>query len=263
MNTTIAKQLGYSPYFIERGRHPSLTLDIDVATRQQREAPENTKEFVYRMWVLDDTLRERRQAIDIWHAKHADQRRRHVDERIKVGAYVWLSTKDITLPWDKDRRTKKLRQLYYGPFEVLEQTSPVSFRLRLPDASNLFPIFHANLLLPASDVERHGKRRTPLPAVSKEDNTYEVEGILAKRVGSGDKTEYLVHWKSYHYEEATWEPVANLKGCNDLLLKFEAKYGHEQLQHAGTPISAKRATEITRAANKKKRRTQGDTDLSS
>jgi hypothetical protein len=112
-------------------------------------------------------------------------------------------------------------------------------------------------------VERHGKRRTPLPAVSTKDNTYEVEGILAKRVGSGDKTEYLVHWKSYHYEEATWEPVANLKGCNDLLLKFEAKYGHEQLQHAGTPVSAKRATEIARATNKKKRRTQGDPDLSS
>ena len=259
MNTTIAAQLGYSPYFIERGRQPSLPLDVDVATRQNREPPENTKDFTYRIWVLDDTLRERRQAIDIWRAKHADQRRRHVDERIQVGSMVWLSTKDITLPWDKERRTKKLRQQYYGPFEVLQQTSPVSFRLKLPEASHLFPIFHANLLLPASDVNRHGERRQPLPAVSPEDSTYEVEGILAKRVTNGGKTEYLVHWKSYLYEEATWEPEANLSGCSDLLLKFEAKYGHDQLQHAGTPVSTKRALEIAKEANKKKRKNANTT----
>ena len=259
MNTTIAAQLGYSPYFIERGRQPSLPLDVDVATRQNREPPENTKDFTYRIWVLDDTLRERRQAIDIWRAKHADQRRRHVDERIQVGSMVWLSTKDITLPWDKERRTKKLRQQYYGPFEVLQQTSPVSFRLKLPEASHLFPIFHANLLLPASDVNRHGERRQPLPAVSPEDSTYEVEGILAKRVTNGGKTEYLVHWKSYLYEEATWEPETNLNGCNDLLLKFEAKYGHDQLQHAGTPVSTKRALEIAKEASKKKRKNANTT----
>ena len=232
-----------------------MPLDRDVAIRQQRQAPRNAEDFLYRIWALDDTIREKRRQIDLWRAKHVDQRRRHIDERITVGGLVWLSTNDITLPWDKERRTKKLRQQFYGPFEVLQQTSPVSFKLRLPKASNLFPIFHANLLLPASDVDMHGQRRKPLPVVSQEDNTYEVESILAKRKTAGGQVEYLVHWKSYLYEEATWEPQANLDGCHDLVLKFEAKYGDHEPQAQAVPSRAKRSTVSTSTASNKKRRT--------
>jgi len=253
INTAISPHLGFSPYFIERGRHPSLPLDRDVTTRQQRQTPEKTEDFVLRMWMLDDQLRERRRHVDLWHSQNADQRRRHVDERIKVGGLVWLSTNDITLPWDKERRTKKLRQKYYGPFEVLQQTSPVSFRLRLPDTSNLFPIFHANLLLPASDVDMHGSTRRTLPALSSEDNTYEVESILARRVTGGGKEEYLVHWKSYLYEEATWEPRDNLDGCKDLIDKFDATYGDE-LPHQHEAPKAKRNRLQDGADDNKRRR---------
>ena len=198
--------------------------------------------------------------MDLWAAKGADQRRRHVDERIRVGAMVWLSTNDITLPWDKERRTKKLRQKYYGPFEVLQQTSPVSFKLRLPAQSNLFPIFHANLLLPATDVDMHGKKRQALPAVSIEDNTYEVESILAKRRTNGGKVEYLVHWKSYLYEEATWEPTAHLTGCMDLVRRYEAKYGDDEAQEQAIPTATKRARTQQEPQHGKKRRTTTTSD---
>jgi hypothetical protein len=43
------------------------------------------------------------------------------------------------------------------------------------------------------------------------------------------------------------------------LLKFEAKYGHDQLQHAGTPVSTKRALEIAKEASKKKRKNANTT----
>ena len=66
-------------------------------------------------------------------------------------------------------------------------------------------------------------RREPLPAVSPEDNTYEVDTILASRETKGGRKEYLVHWKGYLYEEATWEPERNLEGSADLLRKFHAK----------------------------------------
>ena len=141
---------------------------------------------------------------------------------------AWLSTNGITLPWDKHRRTKKFRQKWYGPFEILEQTSPVSFKLNLPATSNIHPIFHANLIKPASDVNMHGKRREPLPAVSPEDNTYEVDTILATRTTKGGKKEYLIHWKGYLYEEATWEPEENLKGSERLLNKFIIKMNNTQ-----------------------------------
>ena len=67
------------------------------------------------------------------------------------------------------------------------------------------------------------------------------------------------HAVAYMYEEATWEPETNLNGCTDLLLKFEAKYGHDHLQHAGTPVSTKRALEIAKEASKKKRKNANTT----
>ena len=178
--------------------------------------------------MLDDQVRERIQVAKDRDSKYGNQKRRDTDGQIKVGEYVWLSTEGITMPWDKERRTKKLRQTYYGPFEVLLQTSPASFQLKLPSQSNIFPVFHANLLKPASSVDMRGRAREPLPALSIEDNTYEVESILAKRTTAGKKTQYLVHWKSYLYEEATWEPLENLGGCAALVHKFEAKLAREQ-----------------------------------
>ena len=80
----------------------------------------------------------------------------------------------------------------------------------------------------ASDVNMHGKRREPLPAVSPEDNTYEVDTILASRETKDGKLEYLVHWKGYLFEEATWEPQRNLQGSAELLRKYHAKHGDNE-----------------------------------
>ena len=213
------------------------------------DAPENMKSFVDRIWILDDELRERRRAVDSWMETHANQRRRIVDEQLRVGKLAWLSTDGITLPWDKHRRTKKFRQKWYGPFEILEQTSPVSFKLNLPKTSNIHPIFHANLIKPATDVNMHGKRREPLPAVSPEDNTYEVDTILASRETKDGKLEYLVHWKGYLFEEATWEPEGNLKGSAELLRKYHAKQGESSSATVTTELDEHQSVDFDESDN--------------
>ena len=106
----------------------------------------------------------------------------------------------------------------------------------------------------------HGKKRQALPAVSIEDNTYEVESILAKRRTNGGKIEYLVHWKSYLYEEATWEPTANLTGCMDLVRRYEAKYGDDEAQEQVVPTASKRAGTQKEPQHGKKRRTTSTSD---
>ena len=110
------------------------------------------------------------------------------------------------MPWDRHRPSNKLKAKFYGPFEILEQTSPVTFRLKLPATVNIHPIFHAGLL----KAHNGTGRSVPMPAPDKE-GEYEIEKILGHRRRRDGKRVYLVKWKGYTYEESTWEPAAHFK----------------------------------------------------
>ena len=115
-------------------------------------------------------------------------------------------------------------------------------------------------VLPESEINTPHPEQADL--VSSEDNTYEVESILAKRRTNGGKVEYLVHWKSYLlvYEEATWEPTAHLTGCMDLVRRYEAKYGDDEAQEQAIPTATKRARTQQEPQHGKKRRTTTTSD---
>ena len=54
-----------------------------------------------------------------------------------------------------------------------------------------------------------------------QDPIFEVKDILNSR-GSRKDEEPLVHWKVLPASAATWEPLAYLGGCKDLLMAFRA-----------------------------------------
>ena len=59
-----------------------------------------------------------------------------------------------------------------------------------------------------------------------EGEEYEVDEILNKRVAKGSgsaksRTEYLVSWKGFPRDDATWEPMANLEGSAELISAYE------------------------------------------
>ncbi|KAH8913915.1 hypothetical protein BT69DRAFT_1233764, partial [Atractiella rhizophila] len=131
----------------------------------------------------------------------------------KEGDYAWLSTKNLRLR----RPSRKLDDLWIGPFRINEVVSPVAFRLGLPDSmSRIHPVFHSSLLKPwLSDT-------TP-SAISSQEEEQEVQQILEVR---GNK--YLVHWAGEHHSEATWEPKENLTNCKELLDEFWARGKREK-----------------------------------
>ena len=52
------------------------------------------------------------------------------------------------------------------------------------------------------------------------EDLYEIERILDKRKSNKGKTEYLVQWKGYGREDATWEPEQHLVNCEECMHDF-------------------------------------------
>ncbi len=73
-------------------------------------------------------------------------RHRHPGPEYTPGQWAWLATRDIRLRLP----CKKLSPRYVGPFQILRQITPVSFRLDLPANYSIAPTFHVSLLKPAA-----------------------------------------------------------------------------------------------------------------
>ena len=209
INNLEARSTGFSPFFIERGRDPLIPLDRDRALESMAPQREDTQTFLERIWDIESQVTEKLMKAKEHQAQFFDKHKSRPATVFEVGDEVWLSTKGITMPWDKDRKSKKLTARFYGPFEVLRQTSPVTYELKLPAASNIHPIFHVSLLKIATQLK--GFKAPKLPDGDNKDE-YEVESILAHRSLQGGKKKYLVKWKGYTFEECTWEPQANFNG---------------------------------------------------
>ncbi|KAL0153009.1 hypothetical protein M9458_051679, partial [Cirrhinus mrigala] len=120
------------------------------------------------------------------------------------GQWVWLSTRDLRLRLP----CKKLSPRYVGPFKIIKQITPVSFRLELADDYRISPTFHVSLLKPAGDPEGvedldEAASQGPPPVVDGSEEVYRVNTILDSRRRRG-QLQYLVDWEGFGPEERSW-----------------------------------------------------------
>ena len=211
----------HSPFFLNYRRHPrkgieplpNLTVPA-VETLLKNMTSARDKASV--------ALKEAAERMKIQYDKNKQQARQY-----KKGDKVYINAEHLPT----QRASKKLDQKYYGPYEVVEAVGPSAYRIRIPVSWRTYNVFNEILLKPY-----HAPRYPHQKAIEKEkrneqegeatENEYEVEDLLDSRIsrkGRG-RLEYLVKWKNYPREDASWEPKENLTNAQEIVDEFHKKF---------------------------------------
>ncbi|GBG77426.1 hypothetical protein CBR_g23875 [Chara braunii] len=127
------------------------------------------------------------------------------------------------------------KQTRFASFDVLQvvgsdtASSPVSLRVKLPDylrQARVHDVYHVSLLRPYRRPSQHFAGRPyerPPPLMVDGYEEFLVSDIIGRRVTDDNPphVEYLVRWKGYPAEEATWEPLEHFKHGRMLVRAYD------------------------------------------
>ncbi|KAF8697686.1 hypothetical protein AX14_001301 [Amanita brunnescens Koide BX004] len=211
----------HSPFFLNYGWHPRKGIEplpnftvpaaetlLENITKARDKASIALKEVVERMKIQYDKNRQEAQ-------------------QYKKGNKVYINAEHLPT----ERTSKKLDQSYYGPYEVVEAVGPLAYQIRILASWKTYNVFNEILLKPyytphylcqkAIEEEKQNEQEGETAK-----NEYEVEDLLDSQIsrkGCGH-LEYLVKWKNYPREDASWEPKENLINAQEIVNEFHWKF---------------------------------------
>ncbi|GBG86751.1 hypothetical protein CBR_g41815 [Chara braunii] len=221
-----------SPYYCDLGYHPRVPADF---LRPSQMHPDTSSpamdDWVAHMTSIMNTAHEHIAASPTRMAARANRSR--MDHPFKVGDDVLIDARHLQLEADTLR---KFRRRFFCPCRILQAvgsdtaSSPVSFRVKLPDylrQARVHDVYHVSLLRP---YRRPSERFTgrpyerPPPIMVDGHEEFLVSDIIGRRVTDDNPhpphVEYLVRWKGYPDEEATWEPLEHLQHTRMLVRAY-------------------------------------------
>ncbi|GBG59636.1 hypothetical protein CBR_g49900 [Chara braunii] len=219
-NHAISPATGMSPYYCDLGYHPRVPADF---LRPSQMHPDTNcpalDDWVAHMTSIMKTAHEHIAASQTRMAARANRSR--IDHPFKVGDDVLIDARHLQVEADTLR---KFRRRFFGPCRILQvvgsdtPSSPVSFRVKLPDylrQAHVHDVYHVSLLHPYRRLsERFAGRpyERPPPIMVDGHEEFLVSNIFGRRVTDDNPphVEYLVRWKGYPDEGATWEPLKHL-----------------------------------------------------
>jgi hypothetical protein len=222
-NSAKSQTTGTSPFFANYGYEPEPYRQ----PRKDEIRAEKALTLVEELKQLHSQLAARIKDKNQKTMEYAN-RKRSMEPSLKKGDKVYLLRKNIKTK----RPSTKLDFKKLGPFEILEKTGPVNYRLQIPKNSRLHPVFHISLLEPTKGKTPVAMQTEIQPLEDTED--YEVEEILDTRKNTKGQQEYLIKWENYDESENSWEPTKNLN-CDHLVKQF-----HQRQDHSRTTLEEKK-----------------------
>lgn len=207
-NNSINESTGETPFYLNHGRHPT----IPVMVSHESQSPAAT-DFVKN---LQSAILSARDHILASQAQRADSRVKDLTpHNFKVGDLVLLNTAHYNLQLP----SLKLAPKFLGPLKILELRGPNTVKIQVPPRlKNIQPLQNVQHLREyrsrANTVGPEPEQQPPVQ-INQQDE-YEVEEIIAHR-GNGNRTQYLVRFKSYGPEDDLWLPKRNLANAGDIL----------------------------------------------
>jgi RNase H-like domain found in reverse transcriptase/Reverse transcriptase (RNA-dependent DNA polymerase)/Integrase zinc binding domain/Chromo (CHRromatin Organisation MOdifier) domain/Integrase core domain len=203
-----------TPFEVMYGYRPDFTVPVGPPTKFPA--------LDHRLQNLRETRNEAEAALRIEKRtmKQTFEAGKPPPHTFQSGDKVWLASKDI----HTSHPSRKLMPRQLGPYEVLERTGDLTYRLRLPMGMRQHPVFHIDRLSPWKGNEINGRDPPPPEPVEVEDQLeYEVEDILDSRKYR-NQYQYLVKWKGYDTGHNSWEPAAHLAHSAELVDAFHAAH---------------------------------------
>ena len=192
---------GFTPFFLNYGYEP--VTPIQLLRGNEIASTESVMAFTHRMasdWKL---ARENLERSVQSQSKYYDKK--HKDVSFSAGDLVLLSTRNLRLKGIP----AKLQKRFVGPFKITEVIGQQAYRLALPEDWSIHPVFHVSLLKDwktATVQEDQAASQEDVPEV--EEPYWEVERILrwrwTNRGNKRMKKEYLILWKNFAIDEASW-----------------------------------------------------------
>jgi transposase InsO family protein len=220
-NSWKSETTGMSPFFANYGFHPRMGFEPNTPAAETT-AARDAADFAHKMEQITEHLRSESTAAQARYEEQSNRHRRPA-RTYSPGESVWLDARNLrTL-----RPQKKLDWKNIGPFKVLEAISPYAYKLELPAAIRVYPVFHVNLLRPAANNPQPEQTRSPPPPIEIEGaEEFQVQEVLDSRWdrrGRGKpRLKYTVRWVGY--DDPTEEPADYLENAKQLVANYHRRY---------------------------------------
>ncbi|CCO34283.1 hypothetical protein BN14_08378 [Rhizoctonia solani AG-1 IB] len=158
------------------------------------------------------------------------------------GDKVLINPHSLNLLKHHQVKGNKFTMQYEGPFEVMEQISPVAYRIRLPASYKMHPIINiAHLESYKESPPEFGSG--PTQHIPRQDfqemPEYEVEKIVEeKTIKKGNKRirKYKICWLGYGPEHDWWRTEKELRNAPDIIKAWKQSQGSTPSNHKNVKL---------------------------